>query len=286
MYIRMIPQIILLIILCFISANGKRIIIPDDIEKIQDGIEKAEQGDTVFVKKGTYRELIVLKENISLIGENTAETVIQGWGYGVVVMSADNALISNLTIENGNIGIRCKNAIPIIENVIVRSNKETGIHCIASLPEIRNSVVYRNKWTGIFLESARSIKSSIQHCVIAENGYCGIMLANRSEVLIQNNMIYDNKKYGIWADEQARRSRIVYNNIHGNRLSHNYYAQVDRSNISENPDYPVINGNRSYTTTPVRLKGKGKNGTTIGFLEKETLDNSINGSNGYQIPKE
>ncbi|MDO5577050.1 MAG: right-handed parallel beta-helix repeat-containing protein, partial [Fibrobacter sp.] len=143
--------------------------------------------------------------------------------------------------------------------------------CIIALPEIRNTVIYRNNWTGIFVESARSIKTSIQHCVIAENGYCGIMLAHRSEVLIQNNMIYDNKQYGIWADMDAVKSRIVYNNIYGNRSSYNFFAKADRSNISENPNYPVSKRIRSYTETPLALKGKGKNGTTIGFVDKKEL---------------
>ncbi|MDO5576184.1 MAG: hypothetical protein Q4F84_03825, partial [Fibrobacter sp.] len=130
MSIRKISRVILLVVLSSIAAGSKTFTVPTDIKTIQDCIDKAEEGDTVFVKKGIYREQLTLKDNVSLIGESATETILRGAGYGVMVTGADNALISGFTIENGNVGIRCSNVIPIIENVVVRSNKETGIHCI------------------------------------------------------------------------------------------------------------------------------------------------------------
>ena len=71
------------------NLTGKTIVIPKDAANIQAGIEKSQPGDTVFVLKGIYRESIVLREEISLIGESVTQTVIQGNGKDPAVKVAD-----------------------------------------------------------------------------------------------------------------------------------------------------------------------------------------------------
>lgn len=281
---KIILSIIALSISNTLSAN--KYIVPNDFKSIKAAIEKAESDDTVFVKSGTYTESITLKDDITLIGESKINTIIKGNTKKPVIKGANGTSVSNFTIENGSKGIICENISMIIENNIIRDNKETGIHCLLSLPAIRNNIVYRNGESGVFCESVRSIKTSIEHNIIAENQYSGIMLAGRSEVLVQHNILFTNKQYGIWVGEESKKSRIIFNNFYNNRTSHSFYAQVDRTNLSEDPGFTQekITGVYSYLTTSSNaMQGKGQGGATIGVIDQELLSAHVNDPDGDKV---
>jgi parallel beta-helix repeat protein len=270
---------IALLIITALAINlhaGKKIVVPKDAPTIEAGLDRADAGDTVFVSKGTYKESIVLKDEVALIGESAEGTVISGNKRGAVVKGADKAIIRNFTIQNGEKGILCEGVSMTIEHNCVCGNKGSGIHCLVTLPMIRNNVVYRNGWTGIFCETVRSIKTLVEHNVVAENGYSGIMLAGNSEVLIQNNVFFRNKQFGLWVNEGARRSRIICNDFYMNRDAYNNYAQVDRTNLAIDPGYSVKSLNKSaaalFSTQAESLKERGKDGKNMGLLsEKEMI---------------
>jgi parallel beta-helix repeat protein len=270
-----------------IGLLARTIVIPDDAKSIQTGIDKANAGDTVYVKKGIYKESIVLKNEVSLIGESTNGTIIHGKGRGAVILGGDDALIKKVTIQNGAIGIRCENTSTTIEQCLIKDNKETGIHCLVYLPNIVNSVIYRNRWTGIYCESTRSMKTSIEHNIIAENGYSGIKLAGKSEVLIINNVFTGNKEFGIWTGEESRKTRVIYNNFSNNRASYNFHTQADRSNINEHPQYDYDGKEYNfYGATPTVLLGKGKDGATIGIISESAMNLVLTDSDNDGVPNE
>lgn len=256
-----------------LNLPAAQLTVPKDFAKIQDAVDKAEPGDTIFVTEGIYHERITLKDSLCLIGQSPLTTIIRGNKRGPVLKAGDKGLIKNLSIENGSKGILCENVIPTIQNCIIRDNKGTGIHCLVSLPDILNCLILSNDWTGIFCESVRSMKSSIQHNIVAENGYCGIMLSGNSEVLIQNNVIIGNKQFGIYAEETSKKTRITYNDFFSNRSNNNYFAIVDKSNLQENPQYPIISGivHNYFNAESTTLKGKGKDGVTIGIINESDL---------------
>ena len=280
-----------IVAIAFNLQAGKKIVVPKDAPTISAGLDRAEAGDTVFVCNGVYKERVVLKDGVVLLGESTRETVIRGKGRGILVKGADKAVIRNFSIENGEKGILCENVNMVIEHNCVSNNRSSGIHCLVTLPMIRNNVVFRNGGTGIFCETVRSLKTLVENNVIAENGYSGMMLAGNSEVLIQNNVFIRNKQFGIWVNEGARRSRIVCNDFYMNRDNYNYYAQVDRTNIGVDPGYPQ--GTWGMTgmspadlfTTPVPiLKEKGKDGKDIGIIsEKAMIERGLD-TDGDGIP--
>jgi OmpA-OmpF porin, OOP family len=262
---------------------GKTITVPNEFKTIEAALEQAEEGDTVFVHRGIYREKIMLKDKVALIGESVRETIIRGKGRGVLVKGANKAVIRNFTIENGEKGILCENVTMTIEHNCIVGNEASGIHCLVSLPAIRNNVVYRNKGTGIFCETVRSLRTVVEHNIIAENGYCGILLSGNSEVVVQNNVFMRNKQFGIWVNDGARRSRIVYNDFYMNRNNYNNYAQVDRTNLGIDPEYPEatrgmagISPAQLFTAPVTALKEKGKDGKDIGLVsEKEMVERDL-----------
>ncbi len=281
-------------VLCFLLAvavcasAGRKIVVPRDFPTIHAALGEVDAGDTIFVKKGIYKENIALADNVVLIGEDMRTTVIDGKREGPCVTGADGAVIRNFTIKNGLTGVLCKNTRPVIERNFIVDNKGAGIHALISLPDINNNVIYRNEWTGIFLESARSTRTAIDHNVILENGYCGIFCAHRSEVLVRNNIIIENKQYGIFVAPEAHKTRIINNNIFNNRLPNNGDAVVQPNNIQRPPNFvaaghPLYN----YFVKPISpCKGKGENGTDIGLITDQQIVALSTDRDGDGIPDE
>lgn len=79
----------------------RTIIVPDDYLTIQEAINAASDGDTVFARNGTYYENVVVNKSISLLGENRENTVIASGGVGTVIqVDSDNVTIGGFEIRN------------------------------------------------------------------------------------------------------------------------------------------------------------------------------------------
>jgi len=79
------------------------IIIPDDFSTIQQGINNANPGDTIFVKTGVYKEhLTINKTGIILQGEDKYNTIIDGCKTGDdgIKIKAEDVTVKNFTIKN------------------------------------------------------------------------------------------------------------------------------------------------------------------------------------------
>jgi len=76
------------------------IVVPDQYTTIQAAINQANDGDTVFVRAGTYYEHVVVNRTVALVGENRDTTIIDGSYVGIVVnITRDGVNISSFTIR-------------------------------------------------------------------------------------------------------------------------------------------------------------------------------------------
>lgn len=276
----------ILILLCGVVFAGKKIVVPHDFPTIHAALGEADEGDTVYVSRGTYYENIALVDNVVLVGQDMLNTIIDGGRGAPCVIGADGAVIMNFTVRNGQTGILCKNTRPIIKRNFIVDNKGAGIHALISLPDINNNIIYRNEWTGIFLESSRGTRTSVDHNVILENGYCGIFCAHRTEVLVRNNILQGNKQYGVFIAPEARKTRIINNNIYENRLPFNSTAVVHQSNISKEPLYiSAAHPEYNYFVKAVSpCKSSGENGTDIGLITEQMVETLSTDRDGDGIP--
>lgn len=134
-----------------IGVKSKTIIVPDDYFSIQQAIDYASQGDTVYVKAGIYLERIVVdKNNLRLVGENRGTTIIDGCGAGSVVrIEANNTVLTGFTIQNSgpnwtDSGIYLDHSF----NTSVSGNNVTNNNLGIYLYESSNSTLRNNNMAG------------------------------------------------------------------------------------------------------------------------------------------
>jgi parallel beta-helix repeat protein len=78
---------------------------PNNFTKIQDAVDNASDGDTVFVYKGTYVGYVVIHKSIRLLGEDKNTTIISGFFAYTVYILSDWVNVSGFTIfTNGRLG--------------------------------------------------------------------------------------------------------------------------------------------------------------------------------------
>ena len=110
------------------EGNGtiilKRIIeVPTDYPTIQEAINNANDGDTVFVRNGTYIENVFANKTLHLIGEDPVSTAING----TFKILADNVQVERLCVQ-GDQGIELEDVKGCkISETVSRDSKSFGI---------------------------------------------------------------------------------------------------------------------------------------------------------------
>jgi parallel beta-helix repeat protein len=173
-------MLLMLLLLCVVAStfniqraetSPSTIVVPDDYPTIQDAINHADDGDTIFVRNGTYYEQVVVSKSVSLVGEDRNNTIIFGKGSeepSVIFVTANDTTVSGFTIQNGSTGIYLYHSF--------RSSV------------LENNVSY-NDLIGIFL--SRCYSCNISNNIVSNNNLTNIMLCNTSYVVTCLNTAKD-----------------------------------------------------------------------------------------------
>jgi len=165
---------------------------------MQQAINNARDGDTIFVSSGTYLENLVLTKSLTLTGENKNNTVIDGGGTGnvVLVKTVNDTAVSDFTMRGSGCGCAARSGIHLQNsyNSSVTSNIITDNGYGIQLSDsdsctIRCNIVANNDWLAIALYwSHRNIVTDND---IEENDL-GIRLGGSSDNAFIHNNIIDN----------------------------------------------------------------------------------------------
>lgn len=167
---------------------------------IQDAIDNAHTGDTIFVYSGIYYENPEVHRSVNLVGEDRDNTIVDGRGMGSVFeVTANQVNIRGFAVRNGGYGIVLYSVSQssIYDNII-RDNKYDGIWLdFSSNNTIRNNIIQDHKYNGILL-SYKSNDNIIEENTIKANGY-GINIANSSKNNIHCNNFVNNGRHAFFA---------------------------------------------------------------------------------------
>ena len=296
--------LVLTIICCFVGATvvpsicsiylnyGNTIYVDDDadpgwydethVRTIQEGIDNASGGDTIFVFNGTYYENILIDKTIDLVGEDKNTTIIDGNGKGdiVTIKRTDKVTISRFAIQNSGeykAGVYVyKSADGVISDNLILDNRY-GVYVYKnasagfSHTTIKDNIILRSAAFGIWLY--QSSYNIISRNIMNDGEIYGLGLCFWStDTIVNGNTISNNKIKGIVG-------RYVYNNdIYENIIKNNGYGIHFMNTVSNN----TIHDNHIEDNT---VYGIGfENISTDNTVERNNFINNTPGNAFFIIP--
>jgi parallel beta-helix repeat protein len=108
-----------------VKSSGSTIVVPDDFPTIQAAVNNASDGDTIFIRAGTYNEWVTVNKALTLSGENRTTTTISG-----VDVVANGSTIQGLTVE---VGLTLNNVSNAVVRDIYANYTQAGFSCNSTL---------------------------------------------------------------------------------------------------------------------------------------------------------
>ena len=179
-----------------VERIGKKLIIHSG-QSIQDGIEVAEGGDTVFVQSGEYFETLMIdKSNITILGYRkngelpvlNGKNILPDAGVGTGSNIEINGFIIKDYTANGLMLNRSRNVT--FRNVHCKNTGLYGLYpveCVGVLVE--DCSVTGISDAGIYIGQSKDI---VVRNNVTYGNVTGIEIENSVDALVENNEVYDN----------------------------------------------------------------------------------------------
>ena len=263
-------------------TSAKTITVDDDGEgdysSIQGAVDAAEAGDSISVFDGTYYENIVMNKTVSLTGNGSATTTIDGGGNGdVVQITANWVNITGFNITNAGTDVGDDGIWIITSNNTISDNSFS----------FNRQGIYVNGYMG----QCDNNKFISNHFNKNGRGSIDMILANHT--LFQNNTSED--PYGITFDASSNNT-LINNNFKNNK----YYGikiygsstgVCENNLIADNSISSKLSGIYFYESTNTTIRNNSIRDCDRGIIffdcyDSVVLDNIIfNNSEGIYLKK-
>jgi parallel beta-helix repeat protein len=217
------------------ETSGNTIYVDDDggadYTRIQDAIDNASDGDTVFVYGGIYYENVIIHKIIDLIGEDKYETVIDSnHEESVLKITVDGVTVHGFTLQNTGLyelfaGVEIRSSNNKISDTLVK-NTNRGIILYGSDKNIIDNNIITDVTTGIDVHF-ESHNNTISNNTIEKNDYSGIGISNSKNNVVTRNIINGIGGLDIY---WANNNDIFLNTITGVKYFHVILIQQSSNN--------------------------------------------------------
>ena len=186
------------------DVSARTIIVDDqgdwaEFNSIDDAIQEAADGDTIRVYEGEYYESIIVDKSLSIVGNGSATTIIDGLGNGSVVgVGAHGVNISGFHIRNSRdawpYGGITNRDIGHCSNLTLMNNRISNTHYGIYISGADHALLKNNTCDGntIFGISLHQVSSSMVEDNTCVNNEFGIRLWLSSGNKISNNSCWQN----------------------------------------------------------------------------------------------
>ncbi len=263
------------------KVGAGTIYVPTDYPTIQEAVDAAWPGDTVYVYSGSYTEYVVVNKALNLIGEGSGSTEIwggpsdhtvkitassvyvsgfriMGWGLevaGIHLESGGNTISDNNVGGDYGIDLSSSNGNIIKNNIVgggvgIRLDSSTG-------NSITDNTISSSSGSGILLSG--SDDNTITGNTISNNGE-GICIASSEGNTIKSNTI-SNNFYGIYFFGSGQGNIVTDNAISNNENGVLYlwsYGSLTNCSITGSSNYDFYLETFSHGTALNTIFNKAK----------------------------
>ncbi|MFL2944100.1 MAG: right-handed parallel beta-helix repeat-containing protein, partial [Candidatus Poseidoniales archaeon] len=184
---------------------------------INGAIAQSTDGDTIKIWRGTFRELVVIDKELTLIGNGTSETVINGTFSGhTVTVESNEVSISDLAI-------------------VASSSSGSGLYVEGGDGEFFNLRLSYNNISYQSLDDFNKIKTSL----IKYNNL-GILISGDNNIVTDNE--FSDNNIGLKLSEECEDASIEYNDVSESETAGIFINLAENNIIKHNN----INNNSGY----------------------------------------
>lgn len=196
--------------------------IVEEGQSIQRAVDSANNGDTILISPGLYKESVKINKEVSITGEEGA--TIDGGGDGnVITVTASNVVLKGLTIQNSGSG-----------------QEDSGIYVKKGDRNVIQNNLLRNVQNGIYLANSNenqllenSITSDISHFSKRGNGIHmfkggGHLLRGNEIAKVQDGIYFDFTKGIQVAENHVSESR------YGMHFMYSEEILAERNHVEKN----------------------------------------------------
>jgi len=272
--------LLLFVVVVTSSASADTITVDDDGNgdhtKIQDAINASQDGDTIRVWEGTYYENVEVNTRISLIGNGSANTIIDGGrknnsisitanyvnisrfriinskeeyddhNAGIKIFSNHNRIFDNEVNKNYNGIWLWEGEYTTIFNNTISNNSFHGINnrYKSDYTEIHHNIIFGSTQSGVLVVEADSVK--IYNNSFYENEV-GITIASSDSCSIYNNTITSNKGIRLLiADNLIIENNLIFSDDDwGMSIDKTHGCKINNNTITESEKGVIVTGSSS-----------------------------------------
>lgn len=209
-------------------SSGKTIYVDDDadptwydethVKTIQEGIDIATMGCSIFVYAGVYYEHILVNKTVNLIGEHKDNTLLYfDADVDVVKITSDAVIISNFTIKNTKskrAGVLCCSDDCVISKnviqghgygVLVDVTDDNGAHDIDNTTIVENYISNNNNGIGTNAHTVfgwHCKNTEVMRNTFANNSF-GIFLFWADSCNVHHNNFWENGRDAFFTNTDA-----------------------------------------------------------------------------------